>query len=712
MSKKLISLLLIGLLAVALLPSSIIAAPPLQGEGKIYTIQKDDTLGKIADKEYGDVAAYTAIVHYNNQKTAEDSSLTFLANPDSVEVGWTIYLPTPEEVEAFLAEGGALAIPTEFNEAPMLAAMVEAGDLPPVEERLPAEPLVVQPVSSIGQYGGTWRRAFTGIKDFHAYGRLNYEPMLRWPRDPKDPVQPGLAKEWQWSDGGRTLTLTLRQGLKWSDGAPFTVDDIIFWWEDIENDTTITAAPHAEWVVNGQPMTLEKVDDLTIRLKFAGPNGLAETVGLAFHGNQWPLGFERFGFFAPRHYLEQFHPKYNTALTDYTQFEDKAFDFNPERPVMTPWRISQWSAGATEMVATRNPYYWKVDPVGNQLPYIDELHYALVEDAEAANLMALAGEIDMQDRHMDFAKYPVFQENAAAGDYHTTLWSNASASAITFFPNQSYPDLKYRELMQNLNFRKALSLGIDRSLINDIAFLGQAVPRTETVVPDSPYFQPEIEKLYAEYDPEQAAALLDEIGLPVGADGFRTFADGSPLELIVETSNTSGSLLDAVELVAENWNAIGLKTAVQPKNRDVYWPRAGANEVMIAVWGTDRGLVPMVDPIYQFPFDERSWMGPAFGTWYKTAGAQGEEPTPEFKEIMALYDEYKVTVDPARQVEIGKELVKRSTENLYTIGTVGLNPGIVVIKNNFKNVIEDKFTSDWIIMAPGTQDPSHYYFAQ
>jgi peptide/nickel transport system substrate-binding protein len=704
---------MVAMLLMALVPGAVVAAPPLQeGEGKVYSIQKDDTLGKIAEKEYGDILAYTAIVHYTNLKAAEDSSITRIDNPDAVEVGQTIYLPPPADVEAFLAEGGALAIPTEFNEAPMLAAMVEAGQLPPVEERLPAEPLVVQPVSSIGQYGGTWRRAFTGVRDFHAFGRLNYEPMLRWPRNPQDSVQPGLAKEWEWSDGGRTLTLKLREGLKWSDGAPFTVNDIIFWWEDIENDTNITSAPHAEWVVNGQPMTLEKVDDLTIRLKFAGPNGLAETVGLAFHGNQWPLNFERFGFFAPRHYLEQFHPKYNTELADYALFEEKADDFNIERPVMTPWMIREWSAGATEMVAKRNPYYWKVDPAGNQLPYIDELHFTLVPDTEAANLMAMAGEIDMQDRHMDFNKYPVFQENAAAGGYHVKTWSNAAASAVTFFPNQSYGDPKYRELMQNLNFRKALSLGIDRSLINDVGFLGQAVPRTETVVPDSPYYQPDIEAIYAEFDPEQAKALLDEIGLPVGADGFRTFADGSPLELLVETHFTSGPLLDSVELAAENWNAIGLKTAVQPKNRDVYWPRAGANEVMIAVWGTDRGLVPMVDPIYQFPFDERSWMGPSFGIWYKTAGAQGEEPTPEFKEMMALYDEYKVTVDPARQVEIGKELVRRSTENLYTIGTVGMNPGVVIIKDNFKNVIEDNFTSDWIIMAPGTQDPSHYYFAQ
>ncbi len=211
-------------------------------------------------------------------------------------------------------------------------------------------------------------------------------------------------------------------------------------------------------------------------------------------------------------------------------------------------------------------------------------------------------------------------------------------------------------------------------------------------------------------DVDAAKALLDEIGLPVGSDGFRTFADGTPLELIVETSDT-GARLDAIELAAEAWNDLGLKTSIKTMTRDIYWPRATGNEVMIATWGTDRGLVPMVDPVYQFPFDERSWMAPSFGIWYKSLGEQGEEPTDAFKEAMALYDEYRATVDAERQVEIGKELVRLSSENLWTIGTVGMAPAVVIAKNDFRNVImDDTFVSDWIIMAPGTQDPSHYYF--
>lgn len=615
--------------------------------------------------------------------------------------------PAAEEEEAEAAAPAA----GDGLESPMLAELVAAGELPPVAERLPAEPLVVEPIESVGQYGGTWRRAFRGIADFHAFGRIVYEPMLRWPRNPSDPVQPGLAKEWTFNEDGTELTLVLREGLKWSDGEPFTTADITFWWEDIELDTNITPAPHPEWVVNGEPMTLEVIDDVTIKLIFAGPNGMAETVGLAFHGNQWPLAFERFGFFAPRHYLEQFHPKYNTEYTDYTVFEEKANDFNVERPVMTPWMITEFEAGGTEMMAERNPYYWKVDTEGKQLPYIDRVHFALVADNEAINLMALAGDIDMQARGMDFSKITVFQENAEAGDYRVGLWSSASASATTFMLNQSYGDPQYRELFQTLDFRIALSHAIDRDLINEIAFLGQAVPRTTTVVDASPYFQEDIVNLYGEYDPDKSNELLDALGLEKGADGFRTFADGTTIDLIIETQDT-GTALDIIELVAENWNAIGLKTSIKAMTRDIYWPRAIGNEVMIATWGTDRGLVPMVDPVYQFPFDERSWMAPAYGVWYKTGGEQGEEPTDLFKEIMGLYDQYRTTVDPAQQVEIGKQIVRISTENLFVIETVGMQPALVIAKNNFRNVIMDQsFVSDWITMAPGTQDPSHYYFS-
>ncbi|HSJ53048.1 MAG TPA: ABC transporter substrate-binding protein [Anaerolineae bacterium] len=624
-----------------------------------------------------------------------------------VEVDKVVEVVVTKEVEKEVVVEVTVAPPSGYSEAPGLADLVAKGELPPVEERLPENPMVVLPIDSVGKYGGTWYRGWRGINDFHCFGRLIYDPVLRWPRNPDDDIQPGLAESWEWSDGGKTLTLYLREGLKWSDGQPFTVDDIIFWWDAIETDENVTTAPHAEWIVGGEPMALEKVDDTTIQLKFAAANGLAETVGLAFHGNQWPLGFERFGFFAPKHYLEQFHPKYNTAAT-YQDFEAKAWEYNPERPCMTAWCISEWEDGADHMIARRNPYYWKVDVEGQQLPYIDELYFYLVEDNTAINTLALAGKLDMQHRGIQLSQYPVYQEQGEAGNYHVFLWPQAQASGLTFFPNQSYKDPKYRELLQNFKFRQVLSQAIDRDTINEILWLGTGRPMTISVVKDSALYQPDIENVYGDFDPDLAKSLLDEIGLPVGADGMRTFPDGSPLQLVIESSYTSGSLYDGIEMVAEWWRAIGLDTRVETMSRDVYWPKACANEVMISTWTTDRGLVPMVDPIYQFPFDERSWMAPAYGIWYKTGGTDGEEPNAELKALMDLYDQYRATVDPAEQLKLAKQIVRETTTSLNVIQTCGESPAPVVVKNYFHNVGENH-TSDWIIMTPGTQDPSHYW---
>jgi peptide/nickel transport system substrate-binding protein len=596
-----------------------------------------------------------------------------------------------------------------YGESPLLAEKVAAGELPPVAERLPENPEVVQPVDSVGVYGGIWHRAWRGVSDFHAYGRVTYDPVLRWPRDPNDPVQPGLAERWEWNADGTELTLYFRTGLKWSDGAPFTVDDVIFWWEAIENDTNITAAIHAEWTVGGEPMQLEKVDDSTITLKFAAPNGLAETVGLAFHGHQWPMAFERFGFFAPKHYLEQFHPSYSDSGS-YELFEEKASEFNVDLPSMRAWKITQYEEGAPLMVAERNPYYYRVDVEGNQLPYIDTIYFHLVEGVEGVNAMGIAGDLSMQARAIDLAQYPVYQENAEEGNYHMLLWPNAQASSLTLWFNQSFADDNYRGLFQDFRFRRAMSHAIDRDTINQVAFLGQGVARTITVVPDSPYYIPEIENIYGEYDPAQSATLLDEIGLVKGGDGFYTFPDGSELLVVIETSLTATGTQDGLELITQWWNEVGIRTQLEVESRDIFWARAGANEVMVSTWTTDRGLVPMVDPIYIMPFDERSWMAPAYGIWYKTGGKEGIEPSDEFKAAMDLYDEYKTTIDPARQIEIGKELVRLSTENIWTLGTVGLVPNPVVVKNNFMNVSEHH-TADWIIMTPGTMDPAHFYFS-
>lgn len=611
--------------------------------------------------------------------------------------------PEPTKAAAAPAPAG------KYTEAPMLAELVKAGKLPSVDQRVSADPLVVKAIEEIGQYGGTWRRIWKGPADFHAYGRLNYDPILRWPRNPKDPIQPGLAAKWEFSPDGKSITLYFRKNLKWSDGKPWTVDDIVFWWEDIELNTELTKAPHAEWVVNGKAMTLKKIDDATIQMNFDGPNGLVERM-LAFHGNQWPLNFERFGAFAPAHYLKQFHPKYNKEIKDFKLFNEKADDLNPERPAMTPWTVKTYKPGDAKLIAERNPYYWKVDEKGQQLPYIDQIELSLVENNDAIAAKALGCEVDMQFRNMDLRKFPLFKENEKKCEYRLFRWASASGTNLALWPNQSYADDPVlRDIFQNKDFRIALSYAIDRKKINAIAYLDQGVIRSEMVVPDSAFYVPEVENLYTDFDPKKAAEALDKAGLKMGPDGkVRLRPDGKPLEITIETER-SGTDLDALQLITENWNAVGVKTALKSMTRDAYWPRATGNQVQIAVWGTDRGLEPFVDPVYIFPFDERSWMAPAFGVWYKTSGKDGIKPTGKLAEVQGLFDQFKATVDSKKQIELGKQMVKTAVEEAWTIQTVGMSPVPVIVKNNFRNVPE-KFTQDWIIMSPGTLDPSHFFF--
>ena len=229
------------------------------------------------------------------------------------------------------------------------------------------------------------------------------------------------------------------------------------------------------------------------------------------------------------------------------------------------------------------------------------------------------------------------------------------------------------------------------------------------VVPDSPYYDPNQEQLYAQYNPELANKLLDEIGLKRGRDGYRTRPDGSRLEIIVEGMEWDRATTDEMELVVAAWNEVGVRTSMRTSSRELYWTRACGNEIQVSTWAESRAIDPMVDPIWVFPYDERSWMAPAFGNWYASGGKFGEEPPKYIKEMMDLYDRYKTTVDRDEQIKIAKELLRRNAEGCFVIGTVGLVPNVVVVKNDFRNVPET-FTTDWIYMAPGTLDPCHFYF--
>lgn len=596
----------------------------------------------------------------------------------------------------------------KYHEAPMLAQLVQEGKLPPVDQRLPENPAVVQPVEEIGQYGGTWHRVFKGPSDYHAWGRLTYDPIVRFSPDGKS-IQPNIAQSWEWSDGGKTLTLHLRKGMKWSDGYPFTADDILFWWNDIALNKNIYPSPPKDWVVGGKPMKVVKVDDYTVKLEFAKPYSLALSMLAIFKGLEWPVAFERAGFFAPAHYLKQFLPKYNPNITGYKEFENKAYDLNPERPVVSPWHVVEWTPGV-RLVAERNPYYWKVDPAGNQLPYIDRIVLNVVQEDQTMVLKAASGEIDMQFRHMSITNIGVFLKNRESGNYRVLMWKSATGANPCIFLNFNDKDPVLKKLIWNKDFRIALSLGIDRDTINKVVFFNLGVPRQATLIPESPYFVPGTDKEYAKYDPDQANKLLDSIGLDKkNADGIRLRPDGKPLTLVADISLPSWpGFVDAMELVQANWRKIGVNLVLNTIDRSLFKTRDTNGEEDISTWQMDGCNAPTVYPVWWIPVRGESYFAPQYGKWYATGGAAGEKPEGDFAKVIDLYEQVKTATDPAKQVQLMQEIVKLHVDDLWTIGTVGELPVPVIVKNYFRNV-PAKATDDWVYMSPGYQHPEQFF---
>jgi len=624
---------------------------------------------------------------------------------------WLAFLPIPC---IFLFSGEGHAEPgTTFREAPMLTERVERGELPPLEERLPAEPMVVEPIHRIGEYGGTWLRMMKGSSDFHAYGRCVYEQMVRWKATPEGGIEigPGLVEEWEYTDGDRTLVLHLRKGLKWSDGHPFSTDDVMFWWEKIAQDRNLSGSIPRIWKPDGVPMELTRIDSYTVSLKFQRPYPLALKY-LAFWGNQWPLVFERAGFFAPKHYLEKYLPA-DTAESDmasYALFEEKANDFNPERPVMSAWKVAKWDPGS-HLMGERNPYYWKVDPAGNQLPYLDRVEMEIFLNPEMINFRAVSGVLQMQLRHFNWEDRDLLQEFSEKRDYQIIEYDVTGIRGI--MPNLQYPgDPVIKELFQDRRFRIALSLAIDRELIDELCYNGAGNFSRMVLHPSAPDYV-EVKGLpdYLRYDPERANSLLDEIGLAQrDADGYRIGPDGRTVSLIMELMNTQGPDMDSVEIVRSNWEAVGLKTALKPEERTLYFQRVTQNgEHMIGVVGAEASF-PLLNFARWFATSLWDEWAHHWAKWHVSKGERGEEPPPEVKRLQEIQGILSVTVDKRERQELWKEVIRIHAENMYVIPLVTQGKQIGVLSNRFGNV-PDRALSSWVAMTPGYLNPETFFRA-
>ena len=584
------------------------------------------------------------------------------------------------------------------SESPQFAEMVRQGKLPPLEERLPADPLVVKPYEELGRYGGTWHRLMLGTSDIHCYTRTTYDQILRWAPDLRDGVIPNLAAKYAFSEGYRVLTLTLRRGLKWSDGHPFTTDDVLFWWQRIANDPNITPTVPKYWCPGGKPMEVRKLDDVTIEFRFAKPYPLAAKV-LAFKGNQWPLAFERFGAFAPKHYLEPCLAK------GYQLFEEKAHDLNVDRPVMTAWKPAEWKPGS-RLVAGRNPYYWKVDPQGKQLPYIDRVELEICFNKQMVLLRGISGQVEMQLRHFTPEDTELLNDFASKGGYRVMRYEGTGGQAILL--NLEYPgDPLLRALFQDVRFRRALTLAIDRKLIRTLVYKGRVKPPAFNFSDRSPYHVEE-QKLpdYLGHDPKRASALLDEMGLTKrDAAGHRLLSDGRAISIIVETTQ----LAEALEIVRDNWSTVGIKASIKPEDRTLFMQRVRRNgDHMAAFWGTGELVFPVLHVYGWFAARGLAWDN-AYAKWYNSAGAKGVRPPDKVRRLQQIYEELSVAASPKEIHALCAELMRSHAGNLWTIPLTGpmIIPGVV--KKDFRNVPLTG-TASWIIYTPGNLNPETFFF--
>ena len=601
-----------------------------------------------------------------------------------------------------------------YSEAPLLAEHVAAGELPPVEDRLPEEPLVVEPVEQTGQYGGTWRRIVLNGADMMLTSRMGYDPLVRWARDGRT-ILPNMATSWEILDEGRTYVLHLRKGLKWSDGAPLTAADFEFYINDVLACSDLMPVFPA-WLRTGdEPVRFSAPDPYSLVFEFAQPYSVFLEV-LAFRGNAIVL---------PKHYMKQFHKDYVSEQALAGLIEEHGYvrwqelfghrsDYN-ENPELPTWRAFKVAvpAPAMRMLAERNPYYWKADPAGNQLPYIDQVAFTEVNNNEMVTFKAMAGEADFQARRIDASAYALFMENRDQGDYR--VMRDPTPGNTVLYLNQCSKDPVLRGTLKDRRFRIAMSIAVNREELIFLMYSGMAQPSRGVASPHDPYFLPEFEEKYLEYDPERANALLDEVGLKRGANGMRRLPDGRPFRQMLHVFRSeTGTSSQLWQLVADYYRDVGLDFVV--KAEAVALSRLQVCNGNSDFWAyANSGLHWVTDPVWYVPLQRSSFFCPLYGRYAESDGrdAMGVKPPPEFQRLLDWYHALLRAHGPDAQgqkLEFGHKILRQWAEECYVVG-ICREELLTIVKNDFRNV-PDHIIHDFRVMTPGYIGIEQFYFEQ
>ncbi len=645
-----------------------------------------------------------------------------------------------------------------YKESPTFAALVKAGKLPPVEQRLPDNPYVVpHPWCTEGKYGGVMNSICSDTSDWSTT-HLQQESMyghspLRWLRDGQE-VGPGLAESWESNEQTTEWTFHFRKGLKWSDGKPWTVDDILFWWEDEVGVPELNQSPPDDFVSSkGTPAKLTKLDDYTLKVAFDTPSPLfAEKTACWVNRGEGPQWMD------PKHYLEQFHIKYNKKLNPkkWTDLFNSKLDWatNPDNPVMTGWKLKQYRKGQSSTWEP-NPYYWCIDRWGNQLPFMEQVVWTNVQDPQVMRIQIQQGKADYVDGSwigLTLADVSSFKATQSKSNLDLLYWDSGSGTGSALYFNLDYHDKKYRDLFRNPKFRQALSHAFNRPRVRKALYFNTGELTTGTESPKCVQFYiPGGQELYrswrdsyVEYDPEKAKKMLDELGLKdVNGDGFREFPDGSPLKIPLDypggsTGNSGGDFLRRDEMLAKDWQAVGINSSPNPITPTGWYDQWSAGKLITT---TDQEVGDGPDyPLYPnwwVPVAASEW-APLHGQWWYLRHSKKVKQElhldpwkrhpprigpddPEFykpvRRLWSLLDQINAETDAVRRNHLVWEVFRfHIDQGPFIMGVVANFPQVIMANRGLRNVPRREqlplhgYVDPWIIPEPATYDIEAYYW--
>ena len=607
-------------------------------------------------------------------------------------------------------------------ESALLADRVAGGKLPPVSKRLPKQPLVVDLEAKgrkSGTQGGTLRTMVARSKDVRQMVVFGYSRLVIY--DDQYSLSPDILASVDIKED-RVFTLKLREGHRWSDGHPFTSADFRYWWEDVATDPDLSpSGPPQFMLVDGELPTASFPDETTVVYEWKKPNPYFMPL----------LAQARPPFiFRPRHYLEQFHGTYTDTATLAKAVEslkvrsweslhnqrDNMYKFNnPDLPTLQPWMTSPEST-KNRPVFERNPYYHRIDSKGVQLPYIDKVEMSIVGGGLIA-AKSNAGEADLQARGLDFSDMSILKKGEKdGGNYRVLLWSNGSASQMAIYPNLNYRDSIWRTVLRDVRFRRALSMGIDRTTINRALYFGLGAEGGMTSLSASPLYSKENRRAWSDLDLGYANRLLDEMGLTKRqGNGIRLLPDGRPLRLVIETAGERKEVENAMQIIRDSWLDLGIEMVMRPLDRDNLRMAVYSGNTMASVWfGWDNGLpTANTSPDYLAPTQQEFFAWPMWGQYYQTGGNAGEEPDmEEAKQLMDYSEQWVTAGSEEERAKLWQKMLDIHADQLYGIGIVAETPQPIVVSKRLRNVPEKGMWA-W---QPGSQfgvhRPDEFYFQQ